>query len=99
SEVRSKESAENLARGAGIGLPGWRELKWPTACLLFSRKWRAGKVRPLPGNSPHDRLVSRGSLLVKESLRRSLPRHLLPAPIKIISSPSICLLRHGGTYL
>src|SRR5438034_831306 len=28
SEFRSKESAENLASGAGIGLPGWRELKW-----------------------------------------------------------------------
>ena len=24
------------------------------------RKWREGKVRPLPGNSPHDRPVSRG---------------------------------------
>jgi len=26
------------------------------------REWREGKVRPLPGNSPHDRLVSRGIL-------------------------------------
>jgi hypothetical protein len=26
----------------------------------IERKWREGKVRPLPGNSPHDRLVSRG---------------------------------------
>jgi len=24
------------------------------------RKWREGKVRPIPGNSPHDRPVSRG---------------------------------------
>ena len=24
------------------------------------REWREGKVRPIPGNSPHDRLVSRG---------------------------------------
>ena len=24
------------------------------------KKWREGKVRPIPGNSPHDRLVSRG---------------------------------------
>jgi hypothetical protein len=24
------------------------------------RKWREGKVRPIPGNPPHDRLVSRG---------------------------------------
>ena len=26
------------------------------------REWREGKVRPIPGNSPHDRLVSRGIL-------------------------------------
>jgi hypothetical protein len=25
-------------------------------------QWREGKVRPLPGNSPHDRPVSRGVL-------------------------------------
>ena len=40
------------------------------------RKWREGKVRPVPGNSPHDRPVSRViSSSLKESLRRSLPRH------------------------
>jgi hypothetical protein len=26
----------------------------------IGREWREGKVRPIPGNSPHDRLVSRG---------------------------------------
>jgi hypothetical protein len=26
------------------------------------RRWREGKVRPIPGNSPHDRLVGRGIL-------------------------------------
>ena len=31
------------------------------------REWREGKVRPIPGNSPHDRLVSRGII---PSLRR-----------------------------
>ena len=40
------------------------------------REWREGKVRPIPGNSPHDRLVSRGIFSsLKESLRRSLRRH------------------------
>ena len=33
----------------------------------IERKWREGKVHPLPGNSPHDRLVSRGII---PSLRR-----------------------------
>ena len=25
------------------------------------RKWREGKVRPIPGNPPHDRPISRGN--------------------------------------
>ena len=43
------------------------------------RRWREGKVRPIPGNSPHDRLVSRGiTYSLKENLRRSHPRHRIP---------------------
>ena len=49
------------------------------------RRWREGKVRPIPGNSPHDRPVSRGiSSSLKESLRRSLPRHRIPHQSRII---------------
>jgi hypothetical protein len=43
-----------------------------------ARKWREGKVRPLPGNSPHDRAGKPwGSSIVKENLRTipSLPLH------------------------
>jgi len=29
--------------------------------IANGRNWREGKVRPLPGNSPHDRPVSRGT--------------------------------------
>jgi hypothetical protein len=37
-------------------------------------RWREGKSRPLPGNSPHDRTGRPGGFsIVKESLRRSLP--------------------------
>jgi hypothetical protein len=43
----------------------------------IGRKWRAGKVRPLQGNPPHDRPVSRGIGSLKEDLRRSLLRHSL----------------------
>ena len=51
------------------------------------RKWREGKVRPIPGNPPHDRLVSRViSSSLKESLRRSLPRHCLPQLQKILGA-------------
>jgi len=49
------------------------------------RRWREGKVRPIPGNSPHDRLVSREIVCsLKESLRRSLPRHRSPQQSSII---------------
>jgi hypothetical protein len=49
------------------------------------RRWREGKVRPIPGNSPHDRPVSRGiSSSLKESLRRSLPHHRIPQHAGII---------------
>ena len=49
------------------------------------REWREGKVRPIPGNSPHDRLVSRGIFSsLKENLRRSLPRHRVPQQSRII---------------
>jgi hypothetical protein len=55
---------------------------WPGSGL---RRWREGKVRPIPGNSPHDRLVGRGIVgSLKESLRRSLPRHRIPHQSSII---------------
>jgi hypothetical protein len=49
---------------------------------LILGEWREGKVRPLPGNTPRDRPVSRGVfLLAMEHLRRSLPHHSIPAAI------------------
>jgi hypothetical protein len=44
--------------------------------IVISRKWRPGKVRPVQGNPPHDRLVSRVVFSsLKKSLRRSLECH------------------------
>ena len=49
------------------------------------RRWREGKVRPIPGSSPHGQPVSRGFFSsLKESLRRSLPRHRIPHQSRII---------------
>jgi hypothetical protein len=63
------------------------------------QKWREGKVRPIPGNSPHDRPVSRViSASLKESLRRSLPRHCFPH-LPTILGAQYAFLRHGGIYL
>jgi hypothetical protein len=54
-----------------------------------------GTVRPLPGNSPHDRPVSRGFCFVKESLRLSLSRHLLCCFRKIPGRPGMRFLRQA----
>ena len=60
---------------------------------LDPEEWREGKVRPIPGNSPHDRLVSRG---IFSSLKRvcddpfratPLPPHATPA------RPSVCVFQ------
>ena len=66
----------------------------------IQREWREGKVRPIPGNSPHDRPVSRViSSSLKESLRRSLPRHCFPQLQRTILGAQYAFLRHGGIYL
>ena len=63
------------------------------------RPWREGKVRPLQGNAPHDRPVSRGVCFVKERLRRSLFRHCLGTDSKNNTEASgMRFLRHGGIY-
>ena len=41
-------------------------------------KWREGKVRPIPGNSPHDRLVSRG-ILHRQGELATIPSPPLPS--------------------
>jgi hypothetical protein len=59
-------------------------------------EWRKGKVRPIPGNAPHDRPVSRRFLTsLKEHLRRSLRRHSIPAAQ---TTHDIAFSRHGGIY-
>ena len=50
------------------------------------RKWREGKVRPIPGNSPHDRPVSRGIL----SPRRICDDPFLATPFP---QPQVTILR------
>jgi len=65
---------------------------------VISRQWRQGKVRPLQGNPPHDRPVSRGLFSLKENLRRSLRCHWLPALTKIPRRLSMRFWRHVGIY-
>jgi len=64
------------------------------------KQWREGKIRPLPGSSPHDRPVSRDYFLVKEDLRPSLPRHCVRHGFKeqYRGASGMRFLRHGGIY-
>jgi hypothetical protein len=59
------------------------------------QRWRAGKVRPIPGNSPHDpgRLTRGYFLIVKESLRRCLSRHLWPTGLRNNTRRLICVFK------
>ena len=93
-EFRFEERAEGLAGGATV-----RSQTRGIVVTMRRRKWREGKVRPIPGSSPHDRLVSRRiSSSLKESLRRSLPRHYFPHLQRILGA-QYAFLRHVGIYL
>jgi hypothetical protein len=93
-EFRFEERAEGLAGGATA-----RSQTRGSVGTMRRRKWREDKVRPIPGSSPHDRLVSRViSSSLEESLRRSLPRHCFP-PLQTILGAQYAFLRYVGIYL
>ena len=64
------------------------------------RKWREGKVRPIPGNSPHDRPVSRG---MSFTFWRICDDPFLATPDpwlqRTILGAQYAFLRHVGIYL
>ena len=64
------------------------------------RRWREGKVRPIPGSSPHDRPVSR---VISLSPRRACDDPFHATGFRISGPPywarSMRFLRHGGIYL
>src|ERR1039458_8443753 len=55
--LRSEEGAEGLAGSAGF----WSQTRGTVITVRTARRrWREGKVRPIPGNSPPAQPVSRG---------------------------------------
>ncbi len=66
-----------------------------------AREWREGKVRPIPGNSPHDRPVSRGILSSQGEFATipSAPLLFRSCTGTILRRLSMRFLRHGGIYL
>ena len=99
-ELRLEESAEDSGRRSRLPAPADGELLMDFLVITGGTKWREGKVRPIPGNSPHDRLVSRGiSSSFKENLRRSLPRHSFAPRLQTINlGAQNAFFRHGGIY-
>jgi hypothetical protein len=69
------------------------------AIPAWLRKWREAKSRPVPGNSPHDRLL-RGPDVpsLKESLRRFLSRHSVTVASNHTGAPGNAFFRHCGIY-
>ena len=64
------------------------------------RRWREGKVRPVPGNAPHQPAGKPGAFFTswKERLRPSLRRHSEPQRANNTGAPRWRFLRHDGIY-
>jgi hypothetical protein len=61
------------------------------------RQWRASKVRPLQGSSPHDRLVSRGMVSLRNACDVAQPA-TVPLSCINIEAPRYAFSRHCGIY-
>lgn len=62
-------------------------------------EWREGKVRPIPGNAPHDRPVSRVISSSSESVcDDSLRATRFPQLQRTRRGPRRAFLRHGGIF-
>jgi hypothetical protein len=83
----------NMTRTLPRGLP-------PARRRIRFRRWREGKVRPVPGNAPHEPAGKPGAFFtsLKERLRRSLRRHSETATSKNTEALRLRFLRHDGIY-
>ena len=60
-------------------------------------EWREGKVRPIPGNAPHARPVSRGIFSLWSICDDPYPATRFPQ--QLVPGARYAFLRHGGIYL
>ena len=60
-ELRFEERTEGVASGTRIRF----QARGSPLMNSFLGEWREGKVRPIQGNAPHDRPVSRGMISPK----------------------------------
>ena len=82
-----------MASGAGIRLPaGGRH------CMSsILGEWREVESSPFTGKCSARPAGRPGDLLALERLRRSLPRHSIPAAVDT-EAPQYAFFRHGGIY-
>jgi len=64
------------------------------AAIHGKRKWREGKSSPYTGKLSARPAGKPGGIIAKESLRRSLPRHLLPSASNH-TERSVCVFKAG----
>ena len=76
-ELRFEERTEGVASGTRIRF----QARGSPLMNSFLGEWREGKVRPYTGKCPARPAGKPGDCFVKEHLRRSLPRHSIPAAI------------------
>jgi hypothetical protein len=76
-----------VAGRAGIRLPAGRG----GGMNLILGEWREGKVRPLPGNAPHGRLVSRGLFSSRSICDDPFRATRFPQLQRLIPGPSVCV--------
>ena len=77
----------------------WREGR-RVSMTTPRRQWRKGKVRPLQGNSPHDRPVSRGFYSLRRICDDPFPATFFSRGSKrtILRRLSMRFFRDGGIY-
>ena len=68
--------------------------------IIFLGEWREGKVRPVQGNAPHDRPVSRGIISPKDICDDPFVTTRFPQLSKNYKLPGAqyAFLRHGGIF-
>jgi len=67
--------------------------------MLARREWREGPIRPVPGNSPHDRPVSRGMDSSRRVCDQSYPATAWRRMQRAIPQPTVCVFSGMAEYI
>ena len=79
-EFRSEERTKSVASSAGVRRPATSGHRMSS----ILGEWREGKVRPVPGNAPHDQPASRGIISSKSICDDPFPATRFPQLGKLL---------------